>query len=553
MRRLAAIIAMSVLAAVSPAKGQAERVALVVGIGEYRHVPPLANPANDARDMAEALTRLGFRTELVLDPDRVRLEQSLRRLGQAARGADAAVFFYAGHAIEVGGRNWLLPVEADIESERDLRFEALDMDIVSEQLDGAARLSIVLLDACRDNPFRLRLASGTRSVAVGTGLAQLRAAVGTLVAFSTAPGTVAADGRGRNSPFTAALLRRIDTPGLELRQMLAEVRREVREGTGGRQVPWEHSALEGAFYFVPAAAAAPVAPGGGATAPRLADPEIVFWESVRGSSNPADLQAYVARYPRGMFRDLAENRLRDLAAARSPAPPPPSQTLPPGTRAALPQATAPVPPATPEQPGQPEPPSRGPVTAESLAAALAPHLGDEEARRIALVYVNAPGPLKAIAVAPARRTSWRVTAVTDGPDIGEMTLERCELAYGQACMLVAVNDRLSGEQPPRQMPRLAHAGRFDLTQVPGVPTSRRQGGSDLTRYLAGAEPKAIAVHATGRYFWSTGASSRRAAEEAALAACNEDRQRNRRDGQCLLYATGNQVVLPARRQTPSPP
>ncbi|MCU0701329.1 MAG: caspase family protein, partial [Myxococcaceae bacterium] len=499
MRRLVAIIAMLALAAIWPAQGHAERVALVVGIGDYRHVPPLANPANDARDMAEALTRLGFRTDLVLDPDRTRLEQSLRRLGQAARGAEAAVFFYAGHAIEVGGRNWLLPVEADIESERDLRFEALDMDIVSEQLDGAARLSIVLLDACRDNPFRLRLASGNRSVAVGTGLAQLRAAVGTLVAFSTAPGTVAADGRGRNSPFTAALLRRIDTPGLELRQMLAEVRREVREGTGGRQVPWEHSALEGAFYFVPAAVAGPATAGAGAIAPRIADPEIVFWESVRGSSNPADLQAYVARYPRGMFRDLAENRLRDLAAAASP-PPPAPQAAAPVARAALPQATAPAPSATPEQPARPAPPSRGPATAESLAAALAPHLGAEEARRIALLYVNEPGPLKAIAVAPARRTSWRVTAVTDGPDIGEMTLERCELAYGQACMLVAVNDRLSGEQQPRQMPRLAHAGRFDLAQVPGVATSRRQGGSDLTRYLTGAEPKAIAVHPTGRYF-----------------------------------------------------
>ena len=135
----------------------------------------------------------------------------------------------------IGGRNWLIPATADLRSDRDLRFEAFDLDGVLEQLEGTARLSILMLDACRENPFRQRLAATTRDFAVGAGLTQVRAAVGTLVAFATAPGTVAEDGTGqRNSPFTAALLRQIDRPGLEIRQMLTEVRREVREASWRR-------------------------------------------------------------------------------------------------------------------------------------------------------------------------------------------------------------------------------------------------------------------------------------------------------------------------------
>ncbi|MBR0672056.1 caspase family protein [Neoroseomonas soli] len=514
MRRLVILLVATLLLAALPA--MAQRVALVVGAGAYRHVPGLANPPNDAADIAAALARLGFRTDLVLDPDRAQLEQAVRRLGQAARGAEAAVFYFAGHALEAGGRNWLLPVTAEIGSERDLRFEALDMDIVGEQLDGVARVSIVLLDACRDNPFRLRLAGVSRSATVGLGLAQLRAAVGTLVAFSTAPGTVAADGEGRNSPFTRALLRRIEAPGIELRQMLAEVRREVREATGGRQVPWEHSALEGAFYFVPPPAAT-------AATGAARDAELVFWESVRASRNPADLQAYLARFPAGLFRDLAANRLRELGA-------------PPGGGADRIAA-----------------PGAGAVTEESLATVLAARMTPEDAHRIAATYIAERGPAKAIAIQGVRRGSWRISALPENVDVAEIVLERCQIAYGAPCILVAVNDRLAEPGPPRPMPRVAHAGAFDLAQVPGILPTRRGPGADLARYVAGPEPKAMAMHPTGRFYWRTGAASRTAAEEAALNACNDDRERNRRDGPCLLYASDGQVVLPERRRTPTPP
>jgi Caspase domain/Sel1 repeat/Putative peptidoglycan binding domain len=243
-----------------PASPQAERggarVALVVGIGRYDNVPELPNPPRDARAIHAALGRVGFESELLIDPDRSELEGAIQRLGDRARGADAALFYFAGHAIELAGKNWLLPRSVTMRTDRAARFEAVELDGVTETIEGGARVSLLFLDACRDNPFRLRLASrGARSVG-GSGLAQMRAAVGTLLAFATAPGNIADDGDGEHSPFTAAMLRYIETPGLEVRQMLGRVRAAVRQATAGRQLPWDHSSLEGDFYFVQQAALA---------------------------------------------------------------------------------------------------------------------------------------------------------------------------------------------------------------------------------------------------------------------------------------------------------
>lgn len=527
--RMLLVALLSLLAAL-PAAAQ-PRVALIVGVAAYQAVPPLANPANDAADIGAALGRLGFQTEVVIDPDRATLEQAVRRFGARARGADAALFFYAGHAVEAGGRNWLLPRTADITSDRDLRFEALDADGVLEQVEGAARVTIVLLDACRDNPFRGRMASGTRS-AGAPGLAPVRAAVGTLIAFATAPGTVAEDGRGRNSPFTAALLQRLEQPGVELRQLMAEVRRDVREATGGRQVPWEHSSLEGAFYFKPPApASAPAA------APRTAaaDPELLFWDSIRGSTDAADFRAYLERFPQGTFAPLARNRLAQLAA---PATAPAAAQAAPGT----------APPGTP-----------GAVLDEPTFAAAIPHLTPAGAAAIARLYLAAR-PVRALAVNPERRASWRFDGLSaaNAPRAAELVLERCQVAYGSPCVLVAVDDRLQGPGPggawtPRDMPQLAYSGPFDPALLPGASAERRaQPG--LRDYGAAPEPKAIAHHPSGgTYVWSTGAASQHAAEADALGRCNADPVRAGRDGPCLLYAVGNRVVLPARRTEPMTP
>ncbi|WP_083786417.1 caspase family protein [Methylobacterium nodulans] len=245
------VSAIALLVGQVAARAADSRTALVIGVSTYQYTPRLPNTLNDARAISQALQRLGFSVQTVLDPDRLAMEVAVRRFGEEARKADAAVFFYAGHALEVGGRSWLLPVTTRVEAPRDLRFEALDLEAVLEQTEGGARVSILFLDACRDNPLQRRLSTGSRDLP-RAGLGQVSAGIGTLIAFATAPGMVAADGKGPNSPFTAALLHHLETPGLEVRQMLSAVRREVREATRGAQIPWENSALEGEFYFYPA-------------------------------------------------------------------------------------------------------------------------------------------------------------------------------------------------------------------------------------------------------------------------------------------------------------
>lgn len=368
LTRLALVVALVIAACADAA---AQRVALVIGNGAYRQVPALTNPPNDARDVHAALTRLGFESELVLDADRSTLETAIRRFGDRAVGADAALLYYAGHAVEVAGHNYMIPVTANLRSDRDLPFEAVDFDTVMGQLEGRARVILLFLDACRDNPFRLLLAQGTRGIA-GQGLAAVRGPVGTLVAFSTAPGTVAQDGVGRNSPFTAALLKHIETPGLEVRSMLGRVRQSVREATGGAQVPWENSSLEGEFYFNPGQRSAPVA-SLPAAAPPPASPgaagsdaatERLFWESIRDSRSVAEFEAYLGRYPNGVFSELARTRIAALGEPRAPVP---AASAP---RAAL-APRQPVPTPAPPVAVSPAAPIPGPA-ASAPRGALAP-------------------------------------------------------------------------------------------------------------------------------------------------------------------------------------
>ena len=241
---------------------QTGRVALVIGNGAYRDpVPALANPPRDARAIAEALTQLGFETKLVVDGTVAAMREGVAWLGTAAVGKEAAVLYYAGHAAEVGGRNLLFPISIGIGrgGERLLQ-EALPFDEVSAALAGRAQTTLIFLDSCRDNPLtgltvlaptvrRSAPAGDVVTRSVGVGLASVSSTAGMLIAFATAPGQVALDGEGGHSPFTAALLRHIATPDLEVREMLSRVRRSVREATGGRQIPWDNSSLETRFVF----------------------------------------------------------------------------------------------------------------------------------------------------------------------------------------------------------------------------------------------------------------------------------------------------------------
>ncbi len=227
-----------------PEKPQ-ERVAVVIGNGKYRS-SPLKNPVNDARAMADLLEKLKFRVDLVVNGDRRKMLRTLSQFSRRLRKADVGLFYYAGHGIQVKGRNYLVPVDAILETESDVEFEALDLGRVLGKMDDAGcPLNIVILDACRDNPFSRSFRSA------GKGLAMVDAPRGTLLAFATAPGSVAADGNGRNGIYTRNLLANMNQPGLSIEEVFKRVRIGVVEETNGRQTPWESSSLMGDFYFIP--------------------------------------------------------------------------------------------------------------------------------------------------------------------------------------------------------------------------------------------------------------------------------------------------------------
>jgi hypothetical protein len=232
------------------------RVALVIGNSDYQYIARLSNPANDAALMASTLKSLGF--SLVgggsqKDLDKPALDRAVQAFGQAAEGATVALFYYAGHGVQVKGSNYLVPITANPTKETDVDFQMVDMGLVLRQLESAgARLNVIILDACRNNPFGGR---GLRSTS--SGLAQMQAPEGTLIAYATQPGNVAQDGAGGNSPFTAALAATLTQPGLDIFRVFNAVGVEVKRSTGGHQQPWiASSPIDGYFYFNPSSAPA---------------------------------------------------------------------------------------------------------------------------------------------------------------------------------------------------------------------------------------------------------------------------------------------------------
>src|SRR4051794_40481266 len=232
------------------------RVAFVVGNGAYKNVQPLPNPPIDAKSMASVLRNVGFEVVEGSNLTRDKMTERLLEFGKKAQGADVALFFYAGHGIAISGTNYLLPIDADIKSEMDVKLgAAINIDLTLDQTMGDAKVKLVFLDACRDNPFAAKIKSNaaTRSVNVQSGLAEMKSGEGTLIAFATGPGQTALDGQeGNNSPFTRALIDNITKPGIEIQQAMTSVRAQVNEETHKGQLPWGHTNLIGAVYLNPA-------------------------------------------------------------------------------------------------------------------------------------------------------------------------------------------------------------------------------------------------------------------------------------------------------------
>lgn len=253
MRRigLAVIALLGLMLGIVPAALAQKRVALVVGNSAYQHTSKLSNPKNDATDIVAALKKHGFQIIEGYDLDKAAFDRRVREFAVALKEAEVGVFFYAGHGLQVNNQNYLVPIDAKAEAEEALDFEMLRVEVVQKAMERTTGTNILFLDACRDNPLVRNLARGmgTRSSQIGKGLAAIESGVGTLISFSTHPGAVASDGTGRNSPYAGALARYIASAADDLSAILISVRNDVMKETQRKQVPWEHSALTGKFYF----------------------------------------------------------------------------------------------------------------------------------------------------------------------------------------------------------------------------------------------------------------------------------------------------------------
>lgn len=330
------------------------RVALVIGNAHYDE-KPLKNPTNDARDISAKLRMLGFEVIEGIDVRKSEMDALAQRFTAALEGASLGLFYFAGHGLQVEGVNYLMPTDAKVKSPAALDFELVRLDLVQRSMEQEARANVIILDACRDNPFERSLkASGKRSLLVGRGLATVEAGKGTLISFSTQPGNTAADGAGRNSPFTEALLRQIGRPGEDISSFLIRVRNDVEKATAGQQVPWDQSALREKIVLMPALpgssealqddvrklteeirrqrlrdeapirkpepevqAKVPQEKTSEASMSRSAEADLKdAWSSIAGTTSERILEAYIVRAVGTIYADLARARLEELREAK---------------------------------------------------------------------------------------------------------------------------------------------------------------------------------------------------------------------------------------------
>src|SRR3954451_11311667 len=295
-----------------------KRVALVLANSAYQNVAPLANPVNDSAKIAATLKDAGFDVvDSRHDIAAAETRRALRDFADRARDADIAVVYYAGHGIEVDGANYLIPVDAKLERDTDVYDEALSLERILIAIEPAKKLRLVILDACRDNPFTRRMKRTVASRAIGQGLAKVEpSSPNVLIAYSAKAGSTAADGDGRNSPFTLALANHLTTPGLDVRRAFGFVRDEVLKSTGNRQEPFVYGSLGGEDVPRPPppvraapAAAAPATPALRAQAEVRRDYELAMQVG-----NKSALNAFLSQYPDGFYASLAKLQLEKITA-----------------------------------------------------------------------------------------------------------------------------------------------------------------------------------------------------------------------------------------------
>lgn len=318
MKPLYSVLFAILLLAVSPLQAAEKRIALVIGNSAYP-TSPLTNPVNDARDIAAALRRLDFTVIEKTDASQKEMNRAIAQFGEKLTNDTVALFYYAGHGMQVKGKNYLIPVDAQITSEASARAETVDVDTVLDQL-GHSPFNIVILDACRNNPFERRFRS------TSGGLAQMDAPKGTLIAYATAPGKVASDGSGRNGLYTQELLKNLHTPGLPLEAVFKRVRNGVMQASGDAQTPWESSSLTGDFYFIftgSATVKVQTSAAPATSAKRIktdAEREEELWDSIKDTNRADTLNEYLKAYPKGRFIAQARVLLTRLRKDSAPIP-----------------------------------------------------------------------------------------------------------------------------------------------------------------------------------------------------------------------------------------
>lgn len=298
-----------------PALAQQARVALVVGNGAYEKVPELPNPTRDAADIGRALERLDFKVTQIKNANAQDMRKAIVEFGRSAEGADLAVVFYAGHGMEVAGENWLIPVSAELRSDSDIESEAISLRSVSLQVSKARKLGLVILDACRNNPFAAKMKRSIGTRAVARGLAPTEPSDNVLIAYAARDGTTASDGDGRNSPFTASLLRHIETPGLEISFLFRRVRDDVMAATKREQQPFVYGSLSKEEIYLKAPAASAQTPAAAISALATPSEDERFWLAIQTSTVAGLYEEFLTRYPRSGHAAEARQRIKDLKAS----------------------------------------------------------------------------------------------------------------------------------------------------------------------------------------------------------------------------------------------
>ncbi|MGI9107121.1 MAG: caspase family protein [Pyrinomonadaceae bacterium] len=283
-----------------------QRVALVIGNSAYASAP-LKNPVNDARDIAQALRELGFEVIYRENVNQNDMKRAIRMFGERTKTGGTRLFYYAGHGVQAKGENYLIPIGADFNNEQEVEYETVNLGLVLAQMEEVKNsINIVVLDACRNNPFVKSTRSASR------GLASVDAPTGTLIAYATAPGSVASDGTANNGIYTQELLRYMRMPGVSVEEIFKRIRISVRDKTQGKQTPWESSSLTGDFFFMGGKDAPPVKEEVSRLSIDSAAIELSFWDSIKLSNEPDDFKEYLQRFPNGTFSALAKRKLSSL-------------------------------------------------------------------------------------------------------------------------------------------------------------------------------------------------------------------------------------------------